>query len=73
VGTTTLVTIAAEDNLVHESHEIDSFALEFGRRALQRVHAHSIGHRMGIAKLLHSTASRYEALLAESGQDVRCP
>ncbi len=39
-----LVTIAAEDDLPHESHEIKSFAFDFGRRALQRVHAHSIGH-----------------------------
>ncbi len=67
------VTIAAEDNSPHESHEIESFTLNFGRRALQRVHAHSIGHQMGIAELLHGAASRYEALLAEFGQDIRCP
>jgi hypothetical protein len=63
----TPVTIAAEDNLPHELHEIESFALNFGRRALQRVRAHSIGHQMGIAELVHSAALRYEALLAEFG------
>jgi hypothetical protein len=63
----TPVTIAAEDDLAHESHEINSFALEFGRQALQRVHAHLIGHQMGIAESLHSAALCYEALLAEFG------
>jgi hypothetical protein len=66
----TLVTIAAEDNMAHESHEIKTFALDFGRQTLQCVCAHSIGHQMGIAELLHSAASCYEAFLAEFGQDI---
>jgi hypothetical protein len=69
----TLVTIAAEDNLPHESHVIENFALDFGRRALRLVRAHLIGHRMGIAESLHSAALRYEAHLAEFGQDIRHP
>ncbi len=67
------VMIAAEDNLAHELNEIKTFALNFGQRALQRVRAHSIGYQMGIAELLHSAASCYEALLAEFGRDIRCP
>jgi hypothetical protein len=35
----TPATIAAEDNLAHELHETDSFALKFGPRVLQRVRA----------------------------------
>ena len=38
----TPVVIAAEDNLVHESHEIDSFTLKIGWRALRCVCAHLI-------------------------------
>jgi hypothetical protein len=47
-----LVAIVAEEELVHEPHEVESFALNFGRRVLQRVHVHLIGHQMGIAELL---------------------
>jgi hypothetical protein len=68
-----LVVIVAEDDLVHESHVVKSFTLDFGQRALQRVHAHSIGHQMGITELIHSAALRCEALLTEIGQDIRCP
>jgi hypothetical protein len=38
------VTIAAEDDLAYELHEIESYALDFGQRALQRVRTNSISH-----------------------------
>jgi hypothetical protein len=40
----TPVTIVADDNMAHELHVVKSFALDFGWWALQRVHAHFIGH-----------------------------
>ena len=34
------VAIAAEDDAAHESHEVEKFALDFGRWALRCVRAH---------------------------------
>ena len=63
------VVIAAADNEAHESHEVEGLALNFGRRALRRVHAHSIGEQMGNQEALDTAAARCEALRAELGQD----
>ena len=36
------VAIATADDEAHESHEVKGLALNFGRRALRHMHAHSI-------------------------------
>ncbi len=69
----TPVAVAAEDDAAHVSHVVESFPLDFGRRVLHGVCAHSIPHRMGHKPALHRAASCGEQLLEELWQEVGCP
>ena len=58
---------------MHEHHEVEGLALNFGWHALQHVRAHWIGEQMGNHEAFHGTAARCEALRAELGGEKQRP
>ena len=58
---------------MHEHHEVEGLALNFGWHALQHVRAHWIGEQMGNHEAFHGTAARCEALCAELGGEKQRP
>jgi hypothetical protein len=64
--------IAAGNDAAHINNVVERFARYFGGRALRRMCAHSIAHRMGHEPVLHCATACGEGLLVEPREQEGC-